>query len=291
MEIGVDHTLGTSTTADTSYVVDHTLNGDQVYALAGIKEKLKFGPVTGNAFVQHAAGGGVDSPGGFALYGLQIGYGAFGNRFHTTASTQVRTGNGGGTSVNLSALGALNADLSAFATVADASAQGTREADERAGLAWRPANSDAGVTLLQYERTTNTASTLDTQSGVLSLEQVLHVRSRTDVVGRYAYKLDGDSTYEAGSSLLGLRIDQRLGSRFDAGVEVRHTTIAGIAGTAANAVALEGGVRVGDMARFAVGYNVDGSADPSLSQTPTHRGFYATFTSLIDRIAGWGRGQ
>ena len=40
--------------------------------------------------------------------------------------------------------------------------------------------------------------------------------------------------------------------------------------------------------RAAVGYNVRAVADPSLSDTPSHKGYYVTFTSLVDRFFGWG---
>ena len=87
----------------------------------------------------------------------------------------------------------------------------------------------------------------------MSLEQVLRVRTRTELVGRYAYKLDGDSYYAAHSSLLGLRLDQKIGARFDVGAEARQASIRGIDGTSATAFALEGGVRLGDNTRVGAG--------------------------------------
>ena len=101
------------------------------------------------------------------------------------------------------------------------------------------------MTLLEYDRRDGTSVLTNTQSGVVSLEQVLRVRTRTEIVGRYAYKLDGDSYYAAHSSLLGLRIDQKIGARFDVGAEARQASIRGIDGTSATAFALEGGVRLG----------------------------------------------
>jgi hypothetical protein len=32
-----------------------------------------------------------------------------------------------------------------------------------------------------------------------------------------------------------------------------------------------------------------GTADPSLSTTPAHRGAYVTVTSVVDRLFGWGK--
>jgi len=41
--------------------------------------------------------------------------------------------------------------------------------------------------------------------------------------------------------------------------------------------------------RLAAGYNFSGSPDPSLAVAPTRRGFYATATTVIDRVFGWGK--
>ncbi len=201
----------------------------------------------------------------------------------------MRTGNGAGVSISMAAAGALSPEISAFASVNDARAAGADQADERVGLAWRPSRSDIGVTLLQFERTDGTAVLDNTEGGVLSLEQVLRVRERTEVVARYAYKVDGDSYYAARSSLAGLRLDQKVGSRLDIGAEVRRADVRGIDGASATALAVEGGVRLGDSTRVGVGYNLRATADPSLATTPTHRGFYTTVTTVVDRLFGWGR--
>ena len=253
-----------------------------------MRERLSFGRTKGDAFVQHATATGVNG-GGFDLYGLSLSYADPAARFRASGSTQLRTGNGAGVSISLAAVGALSPDFSMFASVNDARAAGNNQSDERVGLAWRPSRSDAGVTLLQFERTDGTAVLTNTQSGVLSLEQVLRVRTRTEIVGRYAYKTDGDSYYAAHSSLVGIRIDQKIGSRLDVGAEARRADVRGIDGAASTAFAVEGGVRVGDTTRVAVGYNMGGTADPSLSTTPTHRGFFVTVTSVVSRFFGWGK--
>ncbi len=160
-----------------------------------------------------------------------------------------------------------------FASVNDARAAGSHQSDERVGLAWRPSRSDVGVTLLQYQRSDGNTGLTSTQSGVLSLEQVLRVRSRTEIVGRYAYKIDGDSYYAAHSSLAGLRLDQKIGSRLDVGAEARRAMVNGIDGAKATALAVEAGMRIGDNTRIGVGWNTRGTADPSLAATPTRRGF------------------
>ena len=287
-EIGFARRLGNATTVDTSYVVDHTAAGGDVYASMGVRERISLGLTKGDAFVQHATAAGAGG-GGFDLYGLSLSYADPANKFRASGSAQLRTGNSPGVSLSLAATGAISPDFSLFASVNDARAIGSSQADERVGLAWRPSRSDAGVTLLEFDRTDGTATLTNAQSGVVSLEQVLRVRSRTEVVGRYAYKVDGDSYYAAHSSLAGLRIDQKIGSRLDGGAEVRRALVRGIDGADATAVAVEAGVRLGDAARVGVGYNVRGTADPSLAAAPARRGFFMTLTSVVDRLFGWGK--
>jgi hypothetical protein len=41
--------------------------------------------------------------------------------------------------------------------------------------------------------------------------------------------------------------------------------------------------------RLGAGYNFSGSPDPNLVSAPTRRGVYATATSVIDNIFGWGK--
>jgi hypothetical protein len=48
-------------------------------------------------------------------------------------------------------------------------------------------------------------------------------------------------------------------------------------------------VRLGDNTRVGAGFNLRGSADPSLATGPTKRGFYMTVTSVVDRLFGWGK--
>jgi hypothetical protein len=287
-ELGFARRIGNAT-VDTSYLIDHGADGGDVFATMGIRERISLGRTKGDAFYQHATATGTSTGGGFDLYGVSLGYADPGNKFRASGSTQLRTGSGSGVSISLAAIGALGADFSLFAAVNDARAPGGNQADERVGLAWRPSRNDNGVTLLEYDRRDGTAALTNTQSGVISLEQVLRVRTRTEIVGRYAYKLDGDSYYAAHSSLLGLRLDQKIGSRFDVGAEARQSSIRGINGTNATAFAVETGVRLGDNTRVGAGFNLKGTADPSLSTGPTKRGFYMTVTSVVDRLFGWGK--
>ncbi|HEY4441745.1 MAG TPA: hypothetical protein VGN14_14895 [Candidatus Elarobacter sp.] len=289
-EFGFSRNLSASTSIDTAYEIDHAANGGDVFATMGVREHYKIGRFGGDAFYQHGISVGAQSSGaGFNLYGLSFSYADAAQKFRASGSTQVRTGAGGGVSLTLGAIGAISPDLSLFSSIDDARTFGSSSSDERVGLAWRPSRSDNGVTLLQYERRDGTSSLDNTKSGVLSLEQVLRFGSRTEVAGRYAYKLDGDSYYAAHSSLVGLRVDQKVGARFDAGAEVRQSNVLGIDGAKATAFAAEGGYRLGNQTRLGFGYNFSGTADPSLATTPTHKGFYATLTTVVDRLFGWGK--
>jgi hypothetical protein len=287
-EIGFARKLGNATSIDTSYLIDHGANGGDVYATMGVREKLSLGRTKGDAFYQHATATG-QTAGGFDLYGVTLSYADPKNKFRATGSSQLRTGNGAGWSVTLAGVGSVSPDFSVFASINDASAAGSRQSDERIGVAWRPSRSNAGVTLLQYQRTDGNTGVTNTQSGVLSLEQVLRVRARTELVGRYAYKLDGDSYYAARSSLAGLRLDQKIGSRLDVGAEARQAMVHGIDGANVTALAVEAGMRLGDNTRFGIGYNTRAAADPTLSASPARRGFYVTVTSVVDRLFGWGK--
>ena len=180
-EIGFARRVGNATSVDTSYVVDHTATGGDVYASMGVRERISLGLTKGDAFVQHATAAGGGS-GGFDLYGLSLSYADPANKFRASGSAQMRTGSAPGVSLSLAATGAISPDFALFASVNDARAIGSSQADERVGLAWRPSRSDAGVTLLEYDRRDGTSALTNTQSGVLSAEQVLRVRNRTEIV-------------------------------------------------------------------------------------------------------------
>ena len=115
MELGFQRRLGNAT-IDTSYLVDHTAAGGDVYAAMGVRERFSLGLTKGDAFVQHASAIGVTG-GGFDLYGVSLTYADPKNKFRASGSTQMRTGNGAGVSVTLAAVGAISPDLSAFASV------------------------------------------------------------------------------------------------------------------------------------------------------------------------------
>ena len=152
-QLGITRALGPATTVESSWSVDHTANGSDVYAAMGARERFKLGRTSGDLVFQHATSvGDAASNAGFNLYGLSLNYADPSQRFRASGSGQFRTGNGAGVSLTLGALGAISPDLTLFALINDARAVGSNESDERVGFAWRPSRSDKGVTLLQYER-------------------------------------------------------------------------------------------------------------------------------------------
>ena len=130
-----------------------------------------------------------------------------------------------------------------------------------------------------------------TRSDVASFEEFWRPAASIEVAGRAAYKLDGDGTYAAHTSLFGLRVRKNVGKRFDLGAEVRALALPGVANSASSDFAAEAGYRIGDGTRAAAGYTFHGSVDPSLTGQPTHRGLYFTLTTLVDRLFGWGSGK
>ena len=285
--IGFERSLGSATSVDTEYVVDHTGSGSDIFEALGVKERFIYTKrFNGDVTVQrgNAIGG---SASGFNLYGATLAY-TGGDRFRGTGSYQLRTGSAPGVTFAVAAAGALTQELSVIGAVDDARSNGFVTNDDRISLAFRPAQNDASVALFGYERRTGNASTLNGRTDVLSLEELLRPTARLEVAGRYAYKLDGDGYYAAHTSLVGVRVDQRIGDRFDLASEVRALSVHDVAGASSTAFAVEGGARLGQAMRFALGYNFEGSPDPSLARAPTRRGAYATITSAIDSLFGFG---
>ncbi|HEV3157813.1 MAG TPA: hypothetical protein VGZ00_10745 [Candidatus Baltobacteraceae bacterium] len=286
-DIGFQRSLGPSTSFSSDYLIQQGAGGTNIYSSVGVDEKLQFGKqLHGDMNLQRAVGIGSDQS-GFNLYGLTMGYDQ--QRLHATGSYQLRTGEGGGSSVRLGATGMLSRDISLLAMIDNSNAAGLMTSDQRVGLAYRPENNDRGVTLLQYDVQTSTSSQLGTFAATLSLDQAFHPTNRLELAGRYAYKLDGDSYYPAKTQLFGFRAVQRIGGRFDIGGETRYLDVRGIPGASETGFALESGVRLGDTMRFALGYNFSAAPDQALAAAPSRRGVYATMTTVIDRILGWGR--
>jgi hypothetical protein len=289
-ELGVERSLGANTTVDSEYVIDRTDSGSDAYAEMGVREKLAISKnLRGEASLQRAtAFGGDTSTGasGFNIYGLSLAYAIA--RFHASAQYQLRTGYTGGYTFDVAASGALSPDVSAFVSTNTSSAAGFDTVDSKATIAFRPSGNDRSVTLASFEASDGNVSDLGTHAQVLSVEELFRPSRDLEIAGRYAYKLDGDSYYPAQTSLIGLRVDQRLTRRFDVAGEARWLSAHNIPNASVTGFALEAGYRLGDEMRLAAGYNFTGAPDPSLIDAPTRRGAYATVTSVIDRIFGWG---
>ncbi len=287
--IGVERTVGAATSLEDEYVVERTGSGTDVFSAMGVKERFDFAKrIKGEFFMQHASAVGANVA-GYNIYGFSATYGDAGERLRGTTSYQLRTGQSPGSTLLLGVAGALSPDISVLAAANYSGAYGTSYDDARLGLAWRPSQNERGVTLLSYEQKSGSLLPLPTRADTLSLEQLYRPTHRLELAARYAYKLDGDTYYPAQTSLLDLRAVQRLGSRFDLAGETRYLDARNVAGARATGFALEGGLRLGDAMRLAGGYNFTTAADPSLAAAPARRGLYATVTSVIDSIFGWGK--
>ncbi|MBC5798864.1 MAG: hypothetical protein GIW94_02635 [Candidatus Eremiobacteraeota bacterium] len=285
--IGVERAVGQATSLDDEYVVERTGSGTDVFSAMGVKERFTFEKrLKGEFFMQHASAIGANVS-GYNIYGFSATYGDEGQRLRGTTSYQLRTGQNPGSTLLLGLAGALSPDVSVFASANYSAAYGTSNDDARFGLAWRPSQNERGVTLLSYEQKSGSLLPLPTRTDTMSLEQLYRPTRRLELAARYAYKLDGDAYYPARTSLFDLRAVQRLGSRFDIAGETRYLDVRHV--SSAGGFALEAGLRLGDTMRLAGGYNFSAAADPSLAAAPTRRGLYATITSVVDRIFGWGR--
>lgn len=286
--VGIERALGTNTTVDGEYVIEKTGNGSDIYAASGVKEKLVIGKrLTGDLSLQHASAVGANAA-GFDLYGLSLAY-AVADRFRATAQYQSRTGSDSGATLDAALAGTLSPSVSAIVTsTSSKTASGFNSVDDRVSLAFRPTGNDRSVALLGYERKDGSVSALGSHTDVLSLEELYRPGHRLELAGRFAYKLDGNRFYPAQTTLLGVRADERIASRVDLAIETRFLRARAIAGASTTGLALEAGYRIGDDLRVAGGYTFSGSPDPALASAPTRRGLYATVTSVIDRLFGWG---
>jgi hypothetical protein len=161
--------------------------------------------------------------------------------------------------------------------------------NDRVSLAYRPDQNDRFISLLGYERRSGGYSAAEGLADVLSFEEIFRPGRATEIAGRFAYKLNGDGFYTAHTSIVGMRVTQNVGPRFDLGAELRRMSAANIPGAKAADFAAEAGYRIGLGTRLAAGYNFSGSVDPTLTGHPQRRGFYVTVTTLVDRIFGWGK--
>ena len=280
---GFEKPLGKNTTIDDEYDITQGAGGTTLTAVSGVKEKFLFGKyLRGNVSYQQADG---NTQAAFLTYSGSLSY-TPSNTFRVSSSVEDRTGTGAGLSLFASAIGSLSEDLSAYADINRNEGAGIESTDDRVGLAWRPAKNERGVTLFGY-RETSGVSALGGQAGVLSLEQIYRPTNNLELAGTYDYKLDGDQYFAAKTGLFGIRATQKIGPHFDIGAEYEATQTVDAPASGAQGLAIESGLRMGQM-RVAAGYNVRAIADPSLSNTPSHKGFYLTVTSLVDRFFGWG---
>ncbi|MGP6190587.1 MAG: hypothetical protein ACLPSH_11020 [Vulcanimicrobiaceae bacterium] len=284
---GFERTVGMATFSS-DYSVAQTGNGIDITSALGGDQRFTLGKaLRGDVLYQRGSDVGSAANGtGFNVYRTALTYAQPNGRLRASGSYELRTGSSPGSTLLLGAAGALSPTLSLVGSVDSDHTQLTNTDVMKVGLAYRPVLNDRGVTLLDYERNDG-QSTTGAKTDTISLEHLMRPTTRLEVAGRYAYKLDGDGYYAARSSLLGVRVTQRVGSRFDIGGESSTLGVHGI-GSSVFAGAVEAGLRLGDSLRVGLGYNLTQSPDPALANAPTHRGFYATFTTVVDNILGWG---
>jgi hypothetical protein len=292
---GFERAVDKNTTLDSEYVLENTGSGSDLYAATGIHERFTFSRFfRGDASYQHAdsIGAGI----GFESYGLAITT-TEQSKLRGSLSIQDRTGNTPGFTAHVGVAGQITPDISLLGSYADSQIGGYSSVLGRVGMAFRPANSDRGATLLEFDDQSgnlNVPNSLfsgaeNVNSEILSLSHTWDWSARFQFQTRYAFKLDGGGYLPANSSLFGVRADARIGSRFDIGSEIALLHSAGNASLDTTTFAAEAGYRLGGATRLAAGYNFTGSPDPTLSNSTTHRGLYLTITSTIDRIFGWGK--
>ena len=292
--VGFDQTIGAAT-FESGYAVDHTVNGTDLFSAMGVRGRVYSSKrLTADAFLQvgqqlytTAPSPGSSSP-YFLAGGASLDYTE--KTFHATGQIQSRTGYNAGSTVQLGAAGPISPAVALFGTYTGSYTSYVRDSETRVGLSYRPVRNDRYVTLFSLDSQQSNLTNYNAYvTNVAQIQELYRPGRRTELAGSLAYKLTGDSFFAPGTSILGLRANQRIGSRFDLGTEVHFSNIAPLVGTSATGFALEGGYRLGSTLRLAVGYNFSGFANPAASVNPTHRGIYVTFSSYIDRIFGWGK--
>jgi len=288
-QFGIERTLSPATTVTSDYLISQTGSGTDIYSAIGVQEKFRIGKnLGGNLFVQSANASGASAE-GFTVWGATLNY-ASPNGLRAALAYQTRTGSNGGSTLSAGFAGPINPNASIVGSLNHAYAGNAASVNDQVSLAYRPAADDRLISLFGWQRSSGTASlTAGAGTDVVSFEELFRPWDGFEVAGRFAYKLDGDSFYKAHTSLAGVRVRQNLGRRFDVGAEVRQLNAANIPGARSTDLAIESGYQIGGGSRIAAGYNFSGSADPSLTGTPVRRGFYVTFTTLVDRIFGWGK--
>jgi hypothetical protein len=291
--IGIETTAG-DTTYESSYAVDHTANGSDLYSAFGARRRVNLSKnLSGDAFVQvgeSLLNSDVQQQGSpyFVSYGTSLSYTQA--AFHATAQAQIRTGYLGGSTYSLGAAGPISPSWSLFGALTGANTDDVVDDEARIGLSFRPAHNDRYVTLATLDTRHSNLTDYDGYvSNVAQLQELYRPSSHTELAASVAYKITGDAYFAPRTSIYGLRADQRIGPRLDIAAEYHRSDVAPIGDVSATGFALEAGLRLGDSLRVAAGYNFSGFADPAVAVSPTHRGLYVTLSSYIDRIMGWGK--
>jgi hypothetical protein len=302
-EIGFDRSLGKATDVTSELLVGSQPDGErEAYWGEGVNEKFAFGKGLSGSFNSQFVGPiGASTPGagsstaagtplgGYAVYDLNTAY-TNADHFRFASDIQQRTGIGSGNSILLGTAGPLGGGWNVLGTIAAAHFAGTSTSDGRVGFAWRPEASDRGASLVEYEEHSGNLDVSDAvRSNLLAMQEVYRPSDSLELGGRVAYKLDGDGFYAAHTSLFGVRVLQRVVPRLDIGSEFEAIALPGNAAARTTTYAAELGYRLNTTTRIAAGYSFDGSIDPTLTGAPTHRGVYATITSLVDRLLTWGQ--
>jgi hypothetical protein len=244
----------------------------------------------GREFVSTALPAEAATSPDFVVVGTSLTYAA--NAFRATGQVQERTGFNAGSTFALGAAGPVSPSVSLFGSLDSSYTQSFDTSELRAGAAYRPANDDRAVTLFSIDSESGNITNYDEYvTNVAQLQEVYRPSRRTEFGASLAYKITGDATFAPRTTIYGLRADQRIGPRFDFGAELHRSGTAPLDGANATGFALESGYRIGDNLRVAGGYNFSGFANPAYAVSPTHRGFYATMSSYIDRIFGWGKDE
>jgi len=284
-QFGVANRFGANTTVSSDYYITSTGSGTDVFSAIGIQQKIALAKNFSGSFdyqQANASGGGS----GFTVWGGTLGWlGSTGMR--VSLAYQTRNGAAGGSTLSAGFAGPLSENLSVVGSLNHAYGVSANAVNDRVSLAYRSNESDRLVSLFGWQRTNGI--TASATNDVLSFEEFYRPWTGLEVAGPYAFKVDGDSYYRAHTALTGLRVRQNIGRRVDLGIEGRTMFVPGVERSRATDFAAETGYQIGTSTRAAIGYTFRGTIDPTLTGQNTHRGFYATLTTVVDRLFGWGK--
>ena len=293
--VGFEQRVG-ATTFQTGYSVEHTASGTDLFDAIGARTKVIASKrLNADAFIQvgNSLYSSYNDPHVspfFTAIGTALDYSE--NTFHATGQLQVRTGYDSGSTFQFGATGPISPAVSLYGSYHGSFTENVYDSEGRGGLAYRPSRNDRYVTLLSVDVYKSNLTNYDAYvTNVAQLQELYRSSSRTEWAASAAYKLTGDSFFAPRTTIFGVRVDERIGGRFDLASEAHWSDVAPISGTNATGFAVEAGYRLGSTLRLAGGYNFAGFADPETAVSPTHRGFYLTLSTYIDRIFGWGKDE